>query len=154
MKFISNFIGTFGYTGLFPFAPATFATLVFVLIYMYVPGGNILVHPVVLLATLLISVPVSTQVEKAHGHDAGRIVIDEIVGIQLALTLAAPTLLGVASAFVLFRFFDIVKPFPAGRAQHLPRGYGVVADDVIAGIYARVTLVILAWIFPGFGRFF
>jgi phosphatidylglycerophosphatase A len=154
LKFISNFIGTFGYTGLFPFAPATFATLVFVLIYLYVPGGEILVHPLVVLATLLISIPVSTQVEKDHGHDAGRIVIDEIVGIQVALTLAAPTLLGVAAAFVLFRFYDIVKPFLAGKAQHLPRGYGVVADDFVAGIYARLTLIILAWICPGFGRFF
>lgn len=154
MKFISNFIGTFGYTGLFPVAPATFATLVFVLAYNYVPGGAILVHPAVVMATLLISVPVATRIEKDHGHDASRIVIDEIVGIQVALTLAAPTLLGVVSAFVLFRVFDIIKPFPAGRAQNLPRGYGVVADDFVAGIQARLVLIVLAWIFPGFGRFF
>jgi phosphatidylglycerophosphatase A len=153
VKFIWNAIATFGFTGLFPFAPATFATLVFVLIYTYVPGGEVVAHPGVVLATLIVSIPAATQAEKEHGHDAGRIVIDEIVGMQCVLVLAAPTLLGIVTGFVLFRFFDIVKPPPAGKAQNLPRGYGVVADDVIAGVLGRLVLVILAYFFPGFGRF-
>jgi phosphatidylglycerophosphatase A len=145
-------LGTFGFSGFFPVAPATFASLLFVAIYAWVPGGEVIAHPVVLLATLIAAVPASTYLERCYGTDAGCIVIDEIVGMQIALTLATPTTLGLWSAFFLFRVFDIVKPFPAGRAQRLPRGYGVVADDVAAGIYARVTLIVLSWFFPGLGR--
>lgn len=149
---VCRIIGTLFYAGFFPIAPATFATLLFVAAYSWIPGGEALAHPVVLLVTLLISVPVSTRVEKQYGTDAGCIVIDEIVGIQIALTLAAPSAAGVWAAFFLFRLYDIVKPFPAGRSQNLPRGYGVVADDVIAGIYTRLTLIVLSWVFPALGR--
>jgi phosphatidylglycerophosphatase A len=150
---VCRIVGTFFYAGFFPIAPATFATLLFVAAYSWVPGGEVLAHPAVLLATLLVSVPVATRVEKQYGHDAGCIVIDEIVGIQISLSLAAPSAAGVWAAFFLFRLYDIVKPFPAGRSQDLPRGYGVVADDVIAGIYTRLTLVVLSMVFPVFGKF-
>ena len=149
LNHLSKILGTFFYTGFFPFAPATFATLVFILAYALIPGGEVLAHPVVLLVTVIVSVPVATQVEKRYGTDARCIVIDEVVGTQIALTLAEPTTFGLVAAFVLFRFFDIVKPFPAGRSQRLPRGYGVVADDVIAGLYTRLTLIVLSLVAPG-----
>jgi phosphatidylglycerophosphatase A len=153
MKFIVTLIGTFGFTGFFPFAPATFASFVFVLIYAYVPGGRLLAHPIAVLVTLLISVPVSTSLERRYGHDASRIVIDEVVGMQVILMLANPSMWGIVLAFFLFRFFDIVKVFPADRSQRLPRGYGIVCDDFIAGIYSRVVLIILAAFFSGIGEF-
>lgn len=145
-------IGTFFYAGFFPFAPATFASLLFTLAYTLLPRGETLAHPLVAFVTLLVSVPVSTRLEKIHGTDASCIVIDEIVGMQIALTLSQPTALGAWAAFILFRAFDIVKPFPAGISQRLPRGYGVVADDAIAGIYTRVTLILLALVIPAVGR--
>jgi len=153
MNYLVTFIGTFAYTGFFPIAPATFASFVFAVIYWVVPGGQMLVHPVVVIATAVISVPVSTQLERRYGHDSGRIVIDEIVGMQLILMLASPALAGLILAFFLFRFFDIVKVFPANRSQKLPRGWGVVCDDVIAGIYSRIALVLLAIVFPRIGEF-
>jgi len=149
---ICTIIGTFFYAGFFPFAPATFASLLFTLAYTLLPGGEMLAHPLVALATLIVSVPVSTRLETIHGTDAGCIVIDEIVGMQIALTLSQPTALGAWAAFILFRAYDIVKPFPAGRSQRLPRGYGVVADDAIAGVYTRVTLILLGLVFPAIGR--
>jgi len=113
-----------------------------------------LVPPLVaVVVTLVLSVPVSTSLERRYGHDAKRIVIDEVVGMQVILLLADPSLWGIGLTFFLFRFFDIVKVFPAGRSQNLPRGYGVVCDDVIAGIYARIVLVVLAAFFPGIGAF-
>jgi phosphatidylglycerophosphatase A len=154
MNFIITVIGTFGFSGFFPIAPATFASFVFALLYFFVPGGHWLAHPIVAVITLVVSVPVSTRLERRYGHDAGRIVIDEIVGMQILLVFARPTLVGLIIAFFIWRFFDIVKVFPAGRAQSLPRGYGVVADDVIAGVYSRVALIILAMLFPGVGEFF
>lgn len=154
MTFIAKLIGTFGFTGFFPVAPATFASAVFAAIYAFVPGGRWIAHPVVCALTLIVSVPVSTALEKLYGEDPGCVVIDEVVGMQIALVWAsAVSLWGVALAFLFFRVFDIVKPFPANRSQALPRGWGVVADDVIAGVYTRVALVVLAAVFSSIGSF-
>jgi phosphatidylglycerophosphatase A len=148
-----TFIGSFLYSGFFPIAPATFASFVFLAIYWFVPGGEWLCHPIVAMATLVVSVPISTKMEKRYGHDAGKIVIDEVVGLQVALVFANPTFAGVIAVFFLFRVFDIVKPYPAGRSQKLPGGWGVVIDDFIAGIYTRVALVLLALVLPRIGTF-
>jgi phosphatidylglycerophosphatase A len=153
LNFVTTLIGTFGYSGFFPIAPATFASFVFALIYVFVPGGEVIAHPIVVVATLVVSVPVSTYLEKKHGHDASCIVIDEVVGMQVVLVAAEPTMLGVAAGFFVFRIFDIVKPPPANRAQKLPRGYGVVIDDVIAGVYSRIVLMVIAALYSGVGRF-
>jgi phosphatidylglycerophosphatase A len=154
MAFIVKLIGTFGFTGFFPVAPATFASAVFAAVYAFVPGGHWLAHPLVCAVTLIVSVPVSTALEKRYGDDPGCVVIDEVVGMQAALVWAgAVSLTGLFLAFVFFRVFDIVKPFPANRSQRLPRGWGVVADDVIAGIYTRVALVAAAALFPSLGSF-
>ncbi|UCH83834.1 MAG: phosphatidylglycerophosphatase A [Candidatus Latescibacterota bacterium] len=153
MRTLVTIIGTFFYTGFFPVAPATFACLVFVLAYGLIPGGHILAHPLVMLATLVVSVPVSSRLEEYRGHDASCIVIDEIVGMQLVLTMAAPTTPGIAVGFLFFRLFDIVKPYPISRSQLLPRGWGVVADDVLAGVYARILLIFVARFYSGLGTF-
>lgn len=154
MLAVIRFIGTFAYTGFFPVAPATFASLVFALAYFFVPGGDWLAHPIVALFTLVISVPISTQLERRYGRDPSCVVIDEVVGMQVILVGAGGASLGaVTAAFLLFRVFDIAKPFPAGRSQRLPRGWGVVADDVFAGIYARAVLMLLGLIWPAAGVF-
>lgn len=153
MKALSTFIATFVYTGFFPFAPATFATFVFLALYWLVPGGEWLAHWAVLLATMVISIPTSTRVERTHGKDPSCVVIDEVVGIQIALVGATPTLMGVAAAFVLFRIFDIAKPFPIHRLQSLPGGWGIVADDALAGVYTRVVLMAAAAVTPALGPF-
>jgi phosphatidylglycerophosphatase A len=77
--------------------------------------------------------------------DPGAIVVDEVAGMTLSLVavplpFTLPTLL---VAFVLFRIFDVVKPFPAGRAQGLAGGLGVMMDDLIAGLYALIALLAL-----------
>lgn len=153
MNFVLKLIGTFAFTGFFPVAPATFASLVFLLLYGLVPGGEVLTHPLVALVTLVLSIPVSTRLEKIYGHDAGRIVIDEIVGLQVILVAAEPTTAGLVVVFFLFRLFDIVKPYPAGRAQKLPSGLGVVTDDFIAGLYTRLVMVVVTFFYPGMGSF-
>ena len=154
MGFIIKIIGTFFYTGFFPIAPATFASAVFALAYALIPGGEWLVHPIVCVLTLIISIPVSTQLEKEYGEDPGCVVIDEVVGMQLALVWATGvTGWGVFVVFAAFRVFDIVKPFPANWSQQLPGGWGVVTDDVIAGLYTRVALIAISSLVPGLGVF-
>jgi phosphatidylglycerophosphatase A len=146
-------IGSFGFSGFFPVAPATFASLVFLLIFLFLPGGKALAGGYVLMATLVVSVPVSTYMEKLYGHDAGCIVIDEIVGMQVILAGAVTGVGGAVAAFFLFRLFDVVKPFPAGASQKLPGGLGVVADDVFAAIYTRLALVLITLALPSVGSF-
>ncbi len=77
------------------------------------------------------------------GKDPGAIVIDEVAGMTLAVLALplTPPVLGLS--FVLFRLFDITKPFPAGASQRLPGGAGVMVDDLIAGLYALATLALL-----------
>ena len=87
----------------------------------------------------------SDEAEKLFGRkDAPCIVIDEIAGLQWTLFMVAPTLLHAALGFVLFRLFDVWKPFPARLFQErLPGGYGVVADDLAAAAYAAAVLHVL-----------
>jgi phosphatidylglycerophosphatase A len=153
MRHINVLFASFAYTGFFPFAPATFATAVFLALYWLLPGGHGLAHWAVLAVTLVLSVPSATAMERRHGHDPHCVVIDEVVGIQIALVGAAPTLPGVAAAFLLFRVFDVWKPFPIHRLQSLPGGWGVVADDALAGLYTRALLAGVSLFVPALGRF-
>jgi len=86
---------------------------------------------------------VSQEAEKIfQSKDAPRIVIDEVAGFLWTMLLVSPTVRHVLLGFVFFRFFDVVKIFPARLCQdRLPGGYGVVSDDVVAGIYANLLLL-------------
>jgi phosphatidylglycerophosphatase A len=75
--------------------------------------------------------------------DPGAIVIDEVAGMTLSVLAVPLTLPVLVVAFLLFRLFDIVKPFPAGVSQRAPGGFGVVVDDLIAGLYALAVLAVL-----------
>ncbi len=78
-------------------------------------------------------------------NDCPKIVIDEVAGFLLANFFAPPQLKPVALAFLLFRFFDIIKVFPAARAERISGGLGVMLDDLIAGLYTVVILRLLLW---------
>jgi phosphatidylglycerophosphatase A len=88
--------------------------------------------------------------EVAFGqHDSRRIVIDEIAGYLVAVAYLPPSPLVLLAAFLIFRFFDVVKPYPASWVdRNLPGGAGVVLDDVVAGLYSN--LVLHALFFTGF----
>jgi phosphatidylglycerophosphatase A len=84
----------------------------------------------------------SQKAERVIGRkDPGAIVIDEVAGMTLSVLLLPLTPLVLGAAFVLFRVFDIWKPFPAGWSQRLPGGLGVMTDDLIAGVYALAILL-------------
>lgn len=143
-KFIKVVATGFG-SGFAPFAPGTAGTIVAIPVYLVFSP---LSWPLYLLSTLaltFLAVYVSQEAEKVfRKKDAPQIVIDEIAGFLWTLFLVSPTLPHVLLGFVLFRFFDIVKVFPARLCQdRLPGGYGVVFDDVVAGIYANIALQVL-----------
>ena len=90
--------------------------------------------------TYLLGVWVATEAEDVWGHDAGKITWDEVVGQMVAIIALPKTLPVFIAAFFAFRFFDIVKISPARQAESLPKGWGVMTDDVFAGIYANILL--------------
>lgn len=131
-------------SGLSPFAPGTMGTLVGIpvcLVCLPLSWPARFVSVIILSALAIV---VSGRAETIYSKkDDQRIVIDEIVGFQVAMLPIAITGLNICVAFVLFRIFDIWKPFPVNRLQDLPGGWGVVIDDVAAGIYAGVIMFAL-----------
>ena len=101
-------------------------------------------HPVaaiiITLLITLIGVWSSTVVSKVWGKDPSRVVIDEVSGMCISLLFVPVTLKCVIVALVLFRFFDIVKPLFIKKMEIFPAGWGIMLDDVLAGIYANIIL--------------
>jgi len=133
-------------SGLSPLAPGTAGTLVGVLVYMVFFRFPWPLYLLSVAAFSLFAVYVSREAERIYQEkDPPRIVIDEIAGFQIAMFLVTPTLWHVFWGFILFRAFDIIKPFPIRLCERrLPGGYGVVADDIVAGVYANIILLLLA----------
>jgi phosphatidylglycerophosphatase A len=95
------------------------------------------------LVILLIGIFVGNKVEPEWGKDSYRVVIDEVAGVLVNLLFVPHTLYFLIGGFVLFRFFDMVKPLGIRKAEALPAGTGVMMDDVFAGIYGNVVLQII-----------
>lgn len=132
-------------SGLSPLAPGTAGTLVGVPVYMVFGRFPWPVYLLTVVAFSFFAVYVSREAERIyHEKDPPRIVIDEIAGFQVAMFLVTPTLSHVVVGFILFRLFDIIKPFPIRLCERkFPGGYGVVADDIVAGVYANIILLLL-----------
>jgi phosphatidylglycerophosphatase A len=143
-RFLVTLFGSFFYTGFFPIAPATFASFVWLLFWLFLPGGHWMTHWVVITGLIPVAVILSGIMEGYYGEDASPIVIDEIVGMQITLMLSPVSIRAGLAGFILFRIFDIAKPFPVGRSQGLPGGLGVVTDDVLAGLYALAGMALLS----------
>ncbi|MCY4122329.1 MAG: phosphatidylglycerophosphatase A [Acidobacteria bacterium] len=151
MSRLALLVATAGYVGLVPVAPGTWGSAVGVCLLLLVRGTGGAGAEVLLLAVVLAGgVWAASAAERLYGQpDPGAIVIDEVAGMLITLFWIPVTWVGVLAAFLAFRFFDIVKPYPVGMAERLPAGWGVMADDVVAGLYAGVTVRVLAAIAPG-----
>lgn len=133
----------FGFgSGLAPKAPGTFGTLAAIPLYLLMMGLNWQFYLLVLLVTFVLGVYLCEKASKNLGvHDHGGIVWDEFVGFWLTMFLIPWHWQWLLLGFVLFRFFDIIKPFPIKWLdQHVEGGFGIMIDDVIAGIYAWIIL--------------
>jgi len=146
-KLITLLATGFG-SGRAPFAPGTAGTLVGVFICLLCLPMPWILRLLFVLALLALSLYVAGQAEKIYQKkDDQRIVIDEIIGLQITMLPVAINGLNLCAGFVLFRIFDILKPFPVRNLQELPGGWGIVADDVAAGIYAGAVM----WLLMFFG---
>jgi phosphatidylglycerophosphatase A len=139
IKFLASGFGS----GLAPIAPGTFGTLAGVPICLLCLPLPWFLRLLVVLALMALAIYVSGRAEEIYSKkDDQRIVIDEIIGFQVTMLPVTITILHLCAGFVLFRVFDILKPFPLNNLQRLPGGWGVVLDDVGAGIYAGLVLFI------------
>jgi phosphatidylglycerophosphatase A len=130
-------IATVGPVGYWPWGPGTLASALVAILWWRVPapGWAWLAGIVALTTTGVIA---AGRAEAELGRDDGRIVLDEVAGMGLAAIAVPHTLAGAGIAFALFRVLDIWKPPPIGRAQDLPGGWGVMADDLLAGAAAAL----------------
>ncbi len=127
-------------TGYSPLAPGTCGSLLALLVAWTLFPGNWWALPAAVLLASLAGVPLSTWAERRWGTDPPRVVIDEVAGQWLALVLVPKSAIWYPLAFLLFRLFDIAKPWGIGRAQEAPGGWGVMVDDLLAGVYTNILL--------------
>jgi phosphatidylglycerophosphatase A len=126
--------------GYVPFAPGTFGSAVGLVIWALLPASN-LVHAAAILIIFAVGTWSATAAERDFGDtDPGPVVIDEVMGMLLTLFTHPVGWTGAIGAFLLFRAFDVLKPYPADRLEQLPAGLGVMADDGMAAIYANLVL--------------
>ncbi len=150
--------------GYLPLAPGTWGSLLAVGIYLLVrisiashptdtspivsPLGFLAGELIVIAIVTLLGIWAASRTERVlKVKDPGKVVVDEVAGqlialLPLPLTRIAPWPVLVILAFLLFRFFDIVKPYPARRLESLNGGWGIMADDIIAGVYAAIVVAL------------
>jgi len=167
--FFATLIATGFFTGYIPWASGTFGSLAGLLLYL-IPGAN---RPEILCVLIVIGFIIgaisSASVARAVGNqlsasakaakitfqggvhetpDPSIVVIDEIVGVWISLVFLPNSIWVIVLAFVLFRVFDILKPPPAHQLERIPNGWGIMLDDVAAGMYANLSCHLLLLIFP------
>lgn len=133
--------------GFSPIAPGTAGTVVGLLLFWPMRHLPFVYQLAATVALFAIGVPASTHVARRLARkDPGLVVVDEIIGMWISLLLLPFTPVVVIAAFFAFRVMDIVKPQPARRFEALPDGWGIVLDDVMAGVYANLLVQAGLWI--------
>jgi phosphatidylglycerophosphatase A len=143
-RFFLLFATGFG-VGYSPIAPGTLGTLITIPLYYFLSAIRSPLYEITLIAFIFLSIWISENAETFFGKkDDPRIVIDEMIGFLIAMLWVPKTTCFIIIGFFLFRFFDILKPFPIRRLERrLKGGFGVVLDDVMAGVYANIVLQLI-----------
>jgi len=136
--------------GYSPIAPGTLGTLVAIPVYYFLSENPSPLYEITLIGFFFLSVWISENAEIFfRKKDDRRIVIDEMMGFLITMLWVPKTTCFIIVGFFLFRLFDILKPFPIRRLERgLKGGFGVVLDDVIAGVYANIILHLVGRIYP------
>jgi phosphatidylglycerophosphatase A len=138
--------GTFLGTGYAPLAPATVASFAVAVVWWQVAPVPLAVQAALLAGVAVLGVPVAGWLEQRHGHDPKLVVCDEVAGMLVTYFGITTGLAGWAAGFFWFRVFDIIKPFPVRRCERLPGGWGIMTDDLLAGVYAQLALRLTLWL--------
>jgi phosphatidylglycerophosphatase A len=164
--FLTRLIATGFFVGYIPWASGTFGSIVGCLFLLipglwdprYLPlltllgfaagvvtGKRIALYEGNRLNTLAAKTKALFQPQEHTVPDPSMVVIDEIVGMWISCMFISPSLIGLVVALFFFRLFDVVKPPPAQRAENIPNGWGIMLDDVVAGVYANVATRGILW---------
>lgn len=140
-KFLTKIISTFFFVGYLPFMPGTFGSLAAILLY-YLIRGDILKNVVLIFICATAGFLTAGRAEREvfKKIDPKYVVIDEVTGMLCALAFLPFNSGVIISAFILFRFFDTLKPYPLYRLQGKRGSLGIMADDIIAGVYTNIIL--------------
>ena len=138
------------YSGKIPFAPGTWGSAFALIPWYFCRGLSLANYLIVMVILFVVGFLTAGSAEKILDRpDPGAIVIDEIMGMFVTLTLAPNHPVAWLLGFILFRIFDVLKPFPVSWLDtHLHGGIGIMMDDVMAGIYALVCLQLI-WLVVG-----
>ena len=137
-------LGSFAFTGHAPFASGTVGSAAALALYWFLPfteNGTLLL--LFAFGLLFLGLPASKSLEKRYGEDPSVVVLDEAVGMWIALAYLPKIWYIAAGAFLVFRLFDIVKPTPAREFDRMGGAAGIMMDDVIAGIYANLVMQVV-----------
>jgi phosphatidylglycerophosphatase A len=147
---LAVFLATVGYCGYFPFAPGTVGSAAGLVVYLLVWWTKSPIVEVGLIAAVFVTGVWSGTIAERYfgGIDPGPIVIDEVLGMLVTLAFIPVGWSGALAGFVLFRIFDVIKPYPAGRFEAFHGGLGVMADDAMAAVYANLSLRLVIWMLP------
>jgi phosphatidylglycerophosphatase A len=139
-------IATLGPVGYLPLAPGTWGSACGLIFAELLPL-SLQAYLLVIAAGLAVGIIAAGVAENMIGEkDSGHIIIDEFIGYLIAACAVPHTYIYLIAAFLLFRVFDILKPFPINRLEkRLSGGLGIMADDVLAGIIANILLQVLIW---------
>jgi phosphatidylglycerophosphatase A len=137
--------------GRIPFAPGTFGSIPGLLLALWLHrlGASWLVETAVIVVVFAAGTWAAGEAERHFQlTDPGPVVIDEVLGQLVTLAFIPVNATGALAGFVLFRAFDIVKPFPARNLERLHGGLGIMADDFAAGVWGQVIMRLLVWMLP------
>ena len=135
-----RFAATFFYLGKLPFAPGSWGSLGALLLWLLLPV-TFSVHLSVIIILFILGVYSSHKMAKyLNEHDPSEVVIDEVVGMGISLFMLPHSLGLYLLAFILFRIFDIIKPLFIYRIQNLSGGWGIMLDDVLAGLFTFILV--------------
>lgn len=145
-SFLVYLFGTSLYLGYFPFASGTVSSLLpaFLFYFFQINDSLILVSLPIL---YLIGFYTANEIKKVHGNDPYIVTIDEFIGFCITMLFLPKTFFYLTVGFLLFRLFDIVKPYPANIFDKKETANGILLDDVFAGIYANLVLQIIKFFF-------
>lgn len=142
--FIAKTIASVFFVGYLPFAPGTFGSMVGVGLFYLLKGASQPTYFLVIICVTVLGLVTSGRVEKLlNKKDPSCIVIDEVMGMLIALSFMPYNLKIIILGFLIFRILDTLKPFPVGRIQDLRGSVGVMADDLVAGIYTNIVLQVI-----------
>ena len=141
MRSVALAIATAGGAGYFPFAPGTVGSAVGVVVYLLTRHLDPSLQVLLFVVVCVVGTWASTVAARHFGRDdPGYVVVDEVAGQLATLLLLDVGILGACIGFLIFRVLDIIKPWPANRLEALHGGFGIMADDVMAGAYGWVLM--------------